>query len=165
MADQTQGRGKRVTLAVVLASALAVPAEGLRRVAYYDPPGILTVCRGHTGPDVIKGRVYSLAECEALLDQDMRKAVDQVERCVPGLPPHQLAAWSDAVYNLGPTIVCRPDKSTAARLLKGGRLMEACDQLPRWDKATVAGVLVTLPGLTKRRLAERDVCRGGTDHA
>ena len=40
----------RRAIAAILATAIAVPAEGLRQWAYYDPPGILTVCRGHTGP-------------------------------------------------------------------------------------------------------------------
>jgi GH24 family phage-related lysozyme (muramidase) len=150
----------RRAIALALAASLAIPAEGLRRVAYYDPPGILTTCRGHTGPDVVKNKVYSLAECDAFLDADMRKAIDIVERCVPGLPPNVLAAFADAVYNMGRTIACDTANSTAARLLKAGNLGAACDQLPRWDKARIAGVLTSLPGLTKRRALERDVCLG-----
>lgn len=148
----------RKAAAAAIAVALAAPAEGLRRVAYYDPPGILTVCRGHTGADVVKGKIYSLAECDALMTADMRGAIEAVDRCVPGLPVNVLAAFSDAVYNIGPTIACDRNQSTAARLLYSGRITEACNQLPRWDKARVAGVLVALPGLTKRRAAERDVC-------
>jgi lysozyme len=163
MADAPKPKSPRVVIAVALASALAMPAEGLRQVAYRDPPGILTVCWGSTG-NVDPSRVYSMAECRARLDRDMTAAVEAVERCAPGLPPHQLAAWSDAVFNLGPAIVCRPDKSTAARLLRASRALEACDQLPRWDKASVGGVMVALPGLTKRRALERAVCRGEVAH-
>lgn len=152
---------KRRAVAAAIAIAIAAPAEGIRQVAYYDPPGILTVCRGHTGADVIKGKVYSLAECDALLTKDMAKAVAQVDTCVPGLPPHVLAAFGDAAFNLGPAIACSPDKSTAARLLKAGNITGACNQLPRWDKARVAGVMVTLPGLTKRRAAEQHLCLTG----
>jgi hypothetical protein len=79
---------QRTAIIAALAIGLAVPAEGIRRVAYYDPPGILTVCRGHTGADVVKGKVYSLAECDKFMNDDMRKAVATVERCAPGLPPH-----------------------------------------------------------------------------
>jgi lysozyme len=151
----------RKAAAALIAVALAAPAEGLRRVAYYDPPGILTVCRGHTGPDVVKGKVYSLAECDSLMTADMRTAVEAVDRCAPGLPANVLAAFSDAVYNIGPTVACDREHSTAARLLYSGRITDACNQLPRWDKARVAGVMVPLPGLTKRRAAERDVCLQG----
>lgn len=148
---------KRKAMAMAMAVALAIPAEGLRRVAYYDPPGILTVCYGST-TNVVKGKVYSLEECRARLDTDMTKAIDAVERCAPGLPVNALAAFADAVYNLGPKIVCSLTGSTAARLLKAGDWVAACKQLPRWNKATVAGQLVELPGLTKRRHLEMEVC-------
>lgn len=151
---------RRLGLAAAIATAIAIPAEGLRQVAYYDPPGVLTVCYGST-TDVVKGKTYSLAECKARLDSDMLKALHTVEQCVPGLPVPVLAAFGDAVYNLGPRIVCDSQGSTAARLLKAGRLVEACHQLPRWDKARVAGVMVTLPGLTKRRAAEQQLCLDG----
>lgn len=148
----------------MLATALAIPAEGLRHYAYYDPPGVLTVCYGSTDK-VVKGRYYSLDECRIMLDDDMLDAIDQVERCVPGLPERPLAAFADAVYNMGPSIACNPQKSTAARLLKSGQIAAACNQLPRWNKAKVAGVFVELPGLTKRREAERKLCLSGVQNA
>jgi lysozyme len=150
-------RAKRVAAAGALATLIAIPAEGLRQYAYYDPPGILTVCYGST-TNVQKGKKYSLDECRARLDADMRQAVEAVERCVPGLPVNVLAAFSDAVYNMGPTIACDRQRSTAARYLHQARLIDACNQLPRWDKARVGGVMVSLPGLTKRRAAEKELC-------
>lgn len=147
--------------AMVLAAAIAIPAEGLRQYAYYDPPGILTVCYGHTGADVVKGKRFSLEACKTLLTQDMQQAIDTVERCVPGLPVEALAAFGDAVYNLGPKIVCNTKQSTAARYLQAGNVRAACEQLPRWDKASIAFVMVPLPGLTKRRAVERDLCLRG----
>ncbi len=150
-------RATRIKAAVAIATALAIPAEGLRQIAYRDPPGILTVCYGST-TDVQPGKTYSLAECRARLDADMAAAVATVERCPPGLPEPALAAFGDAVYNLGPRIACDTGASTAARHLKAGRLRDACEQLPRWNRATVAGVAVELPGLTKRRAAERALC-------
>lgn len=154
-------RAKRVAAAAGIAAAMAAPAEGLRRVAYFDPPGVLTVCKGHTGPDVVKGKVYSLAECDKFMTDDMRAAVEKVDRCVPGLPENVLAAFGDAVYNMGPTIACDMKNSTAARYLHAGKLIDACNQLPRWDKARVAGVIVSLPGLTKRRAAGKELCLKG----
>ena len=158
MADNPD-RKRRIAAAAAIATAIAIPAEGIRQMAYYDPPGILTVCYGHTG-NVEKGRKYSLAECRALLNADMLQAVETVDRCVPGLPENVLAAFGDAVYNIGPTVACDPTRSTAAMLLKAGDILGACAQLPRWDKATIAGVKVRLPGLTKRREAEKAVCEG-----
>ncbi len=153
-------RAKRVAAAAGIATALAAPAEGLRRVAYYDPPGVLTVCYGDTH-NVDKNKVYSIDECKQRLEARMLEAVETVDRCQPGLPENVLAAFGDAVYNTGPTIACDTKNSTAARYLAGGKLIDACNQLPRWDKARVAGVMVALPGLTKRRAAERELCLKG----
>lgn len=150
-------RADRKTIAAI-AMSIAIPAEGLRQYAYYDPPGVLTVCYGTTGKDVIKGKKYSLEECRAFLERDMLAAVDTVERCHPGLPDHVVAAFADAVYNLGPSVAC---SSTASRYLDSGDIKAACDQLPRWNKAKVGGVMVALPGLTKRRAAEQKLCLEG----
>jgi len=148
---------KKALAAAVFATAIAVPAEGMRQKAYSDPVGILTVCYGHTG-EVDRKKFYSIAECEALLSADMLEAVEQVEKCAPGLPAPVLAAFSDAVFNIGPKVACDKEISTAARMLAAGDYQGACDQLVRWDKARVAGVMVSLPGLTKRRAKERDLC-------
>jgi GH24 family phage-related lysozyme (muramidase) len=174
MAETNKQRPQRLAIAAALATALALPAEGLRQVAYYDPPGILTVCRGHTGADVQKNVTYSLAQCDAWMTADMKRAIEQVDRCAPNLPPEVLAAFGDAAFNMGSRIACDTANSTAARYLHqysmvaykdaaSGKplLAAACNQLPRWDKANVAGVMVSLPGLTKRRAAERDLCLQG----
>lgn len=155
-------KGKRVGTAVALAVAIAIPAEGLRQWAYEDiaNPKLLTVCYGST-TNVQAGVKYSLAECRARLDNDMNKAIDAVDTCVPGLPEKVLAAFGDAVYNLGPRIACDTAHSTAARLLKAGDLAGACQQLPRWNRATVAGQMIELPGLTKRRAKEMALCLEG----
>ncbi len=149
---------KRLGVAAALATAIAIPAEGLRLFAYYDPPGILTVCYGST-TNVEKGKRYSLDECKQRLESDMMEAINAVDRCVPNLPENVLAAFGDAAYNLGPAIACGP--STASNLLKAGDIDGACNQLPRWNKARIAGQLVELPGLTKRRHAERELCLRG----
>jgi len=152
---------QRKSAVVAVVAALAAPAEGLRQWAYYDPPGILTVCRGHTGPEVVKNKKYSLQECEQFFTEDMLKAVAIVERCAPGLPVKVHAAFADAVFNMGSTIACNKTKSTAARLLAAKDYEGACNQLPRWDKASVGGIMVSLPGLTTRREREKTVCLEG----
>lgn len=154
------GNTSRLVKAIALAIGLAAPAEGLRQYAYYDPPGILTACRGHTGSDVRAGVRYSLEQCDKWLSADMRAAIARVDHCAPGLPVEVLAAFADAAFNLGPTIACDLAHSTVARLLRAPvrDLVAICNQLPRWNKARIAGVLVELPGLTTRRGAERDLC-------
>ena len=155
-------RQKKYAAVSALAVAIAIPAEGLRQWAYEDiaNPKLLTVCYGST-TNVQKGVKYSLDECKARLDDDMRAAIAQVDACAPGLPVPVLAAFGDAVYNIGPKIACDTKHSTAARLLKAGDLAGACQQLPRWNRATVAGRSVELPGLTKRRAKEMDLCLEG----
>ncbi len=148
--------------ALALAAAIAIPAEGLRQAAYFDPVGILTVCMGTTGKDVVKGKIYSIEECRALLDRDMNLALDYVDKCVPGLPVPVLAAFADAVYNLGPRIACDTKHSTAARLLKAGDLKGACNELPRWNRVFLGGQFIELPGLTKRRAKEQALCLTAT---
>ena len=153
----TTNKGHKVGIAVALAAAIAVPAEGLRQYAYYDPPGILTVCYGSTS-GVISGKRYSLDECKARLDRDMLHAVEQVDRCAPNAPVNVLAAFGDAVYNIGQRIACDTANSTAARKLKAQDWPGACRELTKWDKARIAWVLVPLPGLTKRRAKEMALC-------
>jgi GH24 family phage-related lysozyme (muramidase) len=162
-AIQTSSRARRIGAAAALAAVIAIPAEGVRRTVYLDPGGIPTYCIGET-KNPQHGKVYSLEECYALFDESMREAVEIVDRCVPGLPLHVQAAFADAVYNLGPRIACDEESSTAARLLAAGELEQACRQLPRWDRARVPGLgLVPLPGLTKRRAAEMELCLQGVE--
>lgn len=153
---QTNKR-KRLGAAAALAVALAMPAEGLRTVAYRDPVGIPTICFGST-KGVEMGDTATPDQCKSLLTDEMLQAVEQVDRCQPDLPPKVLAAFADAAYNMGPTVACNVRQSTAARLLANDQYRLACQQLPRWDKARVAGILVPLPGLTKRRNAEMALC-------
>lgn len=155
-------KAQRIGGAAAIAAALAIPAEGLRQVAYRDPVGIPTLCFGST-KGVRMGDTATVEQCREMLTREMLEAVDVVDKCQPGMPLEVLAAFADAAYNVGPTIACDTGRSTAARLLAARRFAEACEQLLRWDKARVGGVMVTLPGLTRRRAAERDVClRGAT---
>ncbi|CAB4130921.1 Glycoside hydrolase, family 24 [uncultured Caudovirales phage] len=147
----------RRSRAVALAVALAMPAEGLRQIAYRDPVGIPTICFGST-KGVKMGDTATIDQCKALLTEEMIAAVVQVEKCVPDAPVPVLAAFADAVYNMGPSIACNTHGSTAARLLKAGDWTAACQQLASWNKAKVAGVFVPLPGLAKRRKAEEELC-------
>lgn len=148
---------KERLIAVSLACAVAAPMEGLRQKAYKDPVGIPTICFGST-KGVHMGDTKTVAECKAMLTEEMLETVNAVDRCVPNLPPNVLAAVSDAAYNVGTLIACNPEKSSVARRLKAGDIPGACNALLAWDKARIGGMLVALPGLTKRRQMERDLC-------
>ena len=151
---------QRKAAALAIATALAVPAEGLRQYAYRDPVGLPTICFGSTA-GVKMGDFRTVPECKALLTKEMMDVISTVDSCRPGLPINVLAAFSDAAYNIGPHIACDTSRSIAAVLLAAGKYREACEQLLRWDRARVGGVSVSLPGLTKRREMERKVCLAG----
>jgi lysozyme len=148
---------KKSVAALALAVALAGGFEGLRNWAYLDPVGIPTICYGSI-KGVRMGDYKTTEECKKLLGVEMWERIETVERCVPGLPVNMLAAWASAIFNTGNALVCDVARSTAARLLKAGKWLEACRQLPRWNKARVGGQLIELPGLTRRRAAEEALC-------
>lgn len=146
--------------AIGLAAALSITAgyEGLRNYAYVDAVGVWTICYGHTG-DVKPREFKPTEECRALLGVDYLKAVEVVQRCVwTPLTLGQLAAFVDLVFNVGAYTVCDARRSTLARHLRAGRVLSACAELTRWVKGRVAGVLVSLPGLVRRRTEFRAIC-------
>jgi len=158
MALTPQARKTSAVVAAVVAMAAA--HEGVKLTPYYDPPRVLTVCYGETHN--VQNRVYSLDECRAMLDMDVQKIVSNVVLCVPrGIPDNVTIAMSDAAYNLGESVVCEPSHSTMAKYLHDGNWEAACNELPKWDKARVAGMMVVLPGLRQRRLDEQKVCLKG----
>ncbi len=147
---------RRIATATAAATALAGPCEGLRQYAYRDVTGLPTICMGST-KGVKMTDFRTIPECNAMLTVEMRAKVEAVEKCHPGLPVSVLAAMSDAAYNLGEGVIC--DRShTVAQYLYKGDFLQGCNALPLYDKARVAGVLVALPGLTKRRGLERGIC-------
>ena len=151
---------RRKAIALALATAIAVPMEGTRQWAYRDSTGLPTICMGST-KGVKMGDFKTVPECKALLTKEMTDVIEAVDRCRPGLPPEVLAAFADAAYNIGEHVACDSTRSTAARRLAAGDIAGACHELPKWDKARVAGVMIALPGLTKRRVMEMDLCLMG----
>jgi lysozyme len=128
--------------------------EGLRTVAYRDPVGIPTLCFGHT-ESVRMGDRRTPEECKALLMDDLMVYNDAVRRCVTApMTPSREAALTSFAFNAGTAALC---SSTLVRRLNAGD-PGACDELLKWDKATKAGVKITLPGLTRRRQEERRLC-------
>tara|TARA_R110002110_G_scaffold415835_1_gene657206 strand:+ start:26492 stop:26956 length:465 start_codon:yes stop_codon:yes gene_type:complete len=146
---------RRTGLALAATAGLIATFEGFRTVAYLDPVGIPTACFGRTA-GVQMGRQYTEAECEEYLfeevvhfQREVRKRVD-----VP-LTTGQLAAFTSFTYNVG---VRNFETSTLRRKLNAGDYQGACNELLRWRYATKAGVKVELPGLIRRREAERELC-------
>lgn len=124
--------------------------EGLRHAAYKCPAGIWTIGYGTTS-GVKPGDVVSSMEAERLLAGDLAKAARAVSRRVAvDINQNQFDALCSFTYNVGRLALAG---STLIRLLNQGNYPGAADQFLRWDKADGA----TLPGLTRRRQAEREL--------
>ena len=137
----------------VLALALPVVAmwEGLSLTPYRDPVGILTVCYGETAGEM---REFTPAECKVKLQESLAAHGAAISECLPaGLPEHVQAASLSFAYNVGASAFCG---STMRRKLADGDLLSACAELDRWVYAKGQ----KLPGLVKRRAAERAMCEG-----
>lgn len=143
-----------VACVITASAALIAPWEGRELRSYRDIVGVWTICYGHTetaGPNQVK----TPAECDSLLAQDVKKyngwLREQVGRPMPHDVEVALTSW---IYNVGPTASRR---STLVRHAKAGQWVEACNQLPRWNKAGGKEVR----GLTRRRAAEQELCLKG----
>ena len=127
--------------------------EGLELSTYKDPIGIFTIGYGHTGPDVQPGMAISERDAEALLKND----VDRFESAVASLikvpvNENEFSALVSLAFNIG---VQRFKESTALRRLNKGDRLGAAEALEWFNKGRINGKLTTLPGLTRRRAAER----------
>jgi len=146
--------GKIAAVVVPLVGAF----EGLRTVAYQDPVGIPTICYGEID-GVRLGDTATRAECDAMLGARLAEFSAKIDKCLPEtLPDSVHAAFLSAAYNIGTGAFCG---SSMARRANAGNIVGACDALLMWDKATLAGVKVRLPGLVKRRAEERELCLQG----
>ncbi|CAO99379.1 lysozyme (plasmid) [Azospirillum brasilense] len=134
------------------ALAIVKEAEGLYLTAYRCPAGVPSVGWGHTA-GVKMGQTISRAQAEAYLAADMAEAAAAVDRLVKvPITDNQRGALSSFVMNLGAGNL---QESTLLRLLNQRDYAGAADQFGRWVYATVNGVKTELPGLVKRRAAER----------
>jgi lysozyme len=135
-----------------MAMDLAKQFEGCELKAYPDPArgwDLPTIGYGCTGPDITRDTVWTQAQADAELEQRMTGFGESVDRLVKvPITDEQKGALADFAYNLGPVSL---QDSTLLRLLNGGNAQDAADEFKKWVKA--GGV--TLPGLVKRRDAER----------
>lgn len=128
--------------------------EGWRQNAYRDPIGVVTICAGETR-NVKMGDTHTMDECRAMLANRLVEFDAGVRACVPGvLPDPTRAAFVSLAYNIGTGGFC---KSSVVRLWNAGAKSAACDAMLKFNRA--GGIV--FPGLTRRRQAERDLCREG----
>lgn len=129
---------------------------GQGRFRAYPDPGTggkpYTIGWGSTtdadGKPIVPGTVWTQEQCDAQLVRDLARFEREVARAVDGRPTtqNQFDAMVSFHYNTGAI-----GRSTLLAKHRAGDCSGAADEFLRWNKA--AGRV--LPGLTRRRAAER----------
>lgn len=106
-----------------------VHLENIAYEPYYDVAGVLTVCVGHTGPDIV-WKHYTHSECMDLLDSDLKPVYAAINRLVKvPLTDYQRTALATFVFNTGTGAF---SSSTLLKKLNAGDYAGARDQMARW---------------------------------
>jgi lysozyme len=141
--------------------ALIQEFEGCVLRAYPDPAtggAPWTIGYGHTA-GVQPGDTCSREQALAWLRQDLAWAEAAVNHLVSvPIAQGQFDAVVSFTFNLGQAALAR---STLLRLLNAGRTAEVGPQFLRWNN----GPNGPMPGLTRRRAAEKAMFDGNTIHA
>lgn len=150
------GQGRVVSKAGL---SLIKEFEGLSLKAYPDPAtggDPWTIGYGATGPGISKGLIWSQAQADSRLADDVSRFADGVSALIGAAPTTsgQFDAMVSLAYNVG---LGNFKESTLLRLHKEGDYAGAAGQFVRWNKA--AGKVMA--GLTRRREAEAKLYRGG----
>lgn len=132
--------------------------EGLRLRAYRCAAGRLTIGYGHTG-DVKPEDVITAHQADAILDVDLDRIARGVSLWLKdGAAPvaqHEFDALVSFAFNVGVGALAR---STLLRRLNNGDRAGAAAEFSKWR----IGGGRELPGLVRRRAAERALFLGGT---
>ncbi|WP_437609653.1 lysozyme [Erwinia sp. V71] len=130
-------------------------AESCRRSPYVCPAGVLTDGIGNT-----HGVVAGTVKTDAQIAADWQKNILEAESCVnryasgKSLSDNTFSAATSITFNAG---CASMQKSTMFRYFRAGYTAGACNEFTRW---VYAGNQV-LPGLVKRRDAEKKLCLDG----
>ena len=130
--------------------------EGLSLVGYLDPINIPTIGYGRTGPVAVVGKTITLAEADALLDEDVAKHAQIVrDQITVPLTQGEFDALASLAFNLGyipkSLKACLNGGVTdAGKVMTPGSYGSALLQFPRNCRAGGK----PLKGLYRRRLAE-----------
>ena len=127
--------------------------EGCRLQAYKPVAAepCYTIGYGHYGSDVLPGMVISQTQAEAYLAQDLAKYEKSVNALDIPLNQNQFDALVSFAYNCG--------TGNLKKLTRGRTHQQIADAMLAYNK----GSGKVLPGLIKRRQAERTLFLSGTD--
>ena len=127
--------------------------EGQRLTAYRCPAGVLTIGIGSTKPAVSPGQQITVDEMWSRFDHDIAIFETGVLAALAGAPTtqNQFNAMTSLAFNIG---LQGFRTSSVLRAHRAGNTSAAANAFGLWNKATVDGRLVEVPGLTRRRAAE-----------
>lgn len=126
--------------------------EGTVLKTYRDPVGIVTACEGHVDASLKMGQAFTPEQCSEMLASDLTIASHGVQDCLTApLSDNELAAYISAAFNIGVDAFCG---SSMARKVNAGDHAGACASLSLWTYSQGH----QLPGLVRRRAAERHLC-------
>ena len=137
--------------------------EGLHKVtgadsvtAYPCPANVWTIGYGATGPGILPGVVWTKAQCEERLQDDVTEFSAGVAKLLGDskTTQHQFDALVSLAFNIG---LGGLTKSTVLRKHKAGDYAGAADAFAMWNK----GGGRILPGLVRRRAAEAELYMQG----
>ena len=161
--DQTAMPSPEVQLAIEIGAHYESSGRHIGK-PYIDKLGKgqpLTVCNGITGAGVVAGRYYTPADCYRLEVGRYKEAEAFLAKSVPTYSAanvFQQAVGLDFIHNKGAGAF---STSTYRRKWVAGDTVGACRENERWNRGTVRGVSVVLPGLKIRADANSDLCANG----
>lgn len=134
--------------------------EGFRSEAYLDPVGIWTIGYGTTAEAGLgiaprPGMRITQKEAETYLMLGLEKFAKRIAPMIKQpITENEFGAFVSLAYNIGPGAFL---KSTALQAFNEGKKDKAANAILMWNKATINGVRKVLPGLDRRRKAEREL--------
>jgi len=132
--------------------------EGFESQAYIDTDGTPVIGYGLSkinGKPVQMGDLISAKKADLVLNNQLQVIQTALDKAISvDLSDRQLSAIASLSFNVGVDFI---GESTLVRKLNAGDYDGAANEFLRWDKADVRGQLVQMPGLTRRRQAEREL--------
>lgn len=139
--------------------------EGFEPHAYIDTDGTPVIGYGLSrigGKPVQMGDSISVEEANLALNSQLQVIQQELDKAIEvELSDRQLGAVVSLAFNVGVEDI---SNSTLVRKINKGDYTGAADEFLRWDKANVRGRLIQLPGLTRRRYAEKQLFMQGSNN-
>lgn len=135
--------------------------EGFESQAYIDTDGTPVI--GYGLPKIADkpvqiGDRISVKQADEALKQQLKTIQQELDQVIKvKLSDRQSSALTSLAFNVGVDFV---KNSTLIKKLNTGDYKGSANEFLRWDKANIGGELVQMPGLIRRRQAERQLFLG-----